>query len=358
MTLRYINDKKNDKIPVYSIDKIIKDYLKEYWNKKKITETLNQSIFSLDFNAIKYNISDPIKYVIENGGKRLRPLFFLTLLKIFGVNSKKYTALAVLLEIIHNGTLIIDDIEDKSDLRRGNPVCHKIYGVDTALNAGNLMYFLPFGILRNSSTNLSDDKLLKIFEVIIEELTALHFGQGIDIYWHKKFPVNLSPEKYFEMCRLKTGSLFRMSSRIACTIAEKRGRMEKAFTRFSEAVGIGFQIIDDVLDLTSDLSKFGKSYGNDIKEGKISLPVIYSLKELPRKNRSKLIEILSLREKNEDDISEARRLITGTSALKKSKKIAEELFNKSWENLKKENYSEENLSDLYKLTGSFINRNY
>jgi octaprenyl-diphosphate synthase len=185
-------------------------------------------------------------------------------------------------EFCHNASLIHDDIEDSSDLRRGKPAVHLIYGIDTAINSGSFFYFLPLSCI--GGWEAPAERKEKVFAVWGEYMRRLHLGQAMDIHWHRNFESLPSLEEYYTMCGLKTGCLARLAavlgvlSAIPGGTAADRARRDKAALALGEAaekLGIGFQILDDVKNLSTGLP--GKKRGDDVVEGKKSLPVLLYL---------------------------------------------------------------------------------
>ena len=177
----------------------------------------------------------------------------------------------------------------------------------------------------------------------------LHYGQALDITWHKgilkKEP---SVEEYLQMTAFKTGTLARMAARLAVALSEKDEEIEAKFGRFAESIGIAFQIQDDLLDLTTtekEREAFGKSYGNDISEGKRSLAVIYSLLYLDKAKRDRLIRILNSHTKETKNIEEAILLIKETGAIELSRETANKLVIESWNEI--DNELKESEAKLY-----------
>lgn len=340
---------------IKKIETEIGRYFPKKWREKDAAYFIGKPRFQIDINALNGNFNEPARDFIFRGGKRWRPVLFLLTLKLFGTKYENYLDIASAIELAHNATLIIDDIEDNASLRRGRPACHKIFGVDTAVNSGVLLHLLPLNILLKSK--LTKQRRAKLYQIYAEEIINVYFGQTIDISWHKKFPKNIGVEKYMEMCRLKTGGLARMALRMACVLSGKNGEVERKFARFGELLGIAFQIKDDVLDLTAD-GGFGKSYGNDIIEGKISLPVVLAIKSLNPAEKKRLIKILGLRAKTEKSISEAIRLIKKSGAIEKSLKYADELAEKSWKSIEK-NIPKGPAKEKFKeITYFSVKRNY
>jgi octaprenyl-diphosphate synthase len=185
--------------------------------------------------------------------------------------------LTPLIEFSHNAALIHDDIEDDSEERRGKPSIHRIYGIDTAINSGSFLYFLALSCIEFHNS----DKKALVYKLWAEYMRGLHLGQGIDISWHRKISFIPTIDEYFVMCGLKTGSLSRMAAEIGAYAAGASAETAKKFGDATENLGIGFQILDDIRNLTTGLP--GKKRGDDIVEGKKSLPILLYLTKYPEK---------------------------------------------------------------------------
>lgn len=185
--------------------------------------------------------------------------------------------LAPLVEFSHNATLIHDDIEDDSEERRGKPAIHKIYGVDTAINSGSFLYFLALSCIESYN---GENKAL-IYRLWAEYMRGLHLGQAIDISWHRKITFVPTIDEYYVMCGLKTGSLARLAAEAGAYSAGASSEAAVKFGNAAEKLGIAFQVLDDVKNLTTGV--LGKLRGDDIVEGKKSLPVLLYLTRYPEK---------------------------------------------------------------------------
>lgn len=300
----------------------------------------SKSRYQLDYEALNYGISKPLWDFLGYGGKRWRPVLFLLISEALGADMKKVSDFLVIPEIAHNGTIVIDDIEDSAELRRGKPALHKVYGEDIAINCGNAMYFLPLQVVEDKKNDIPIDTLFRVYSIYLEEMRNLHYGQALDITWHKgilrKEP---SIEEYLQMTAFKTGTLARMAARLAVALSGKDDIIEEKFGKFAESIGIAFQIQDDLLDIiTTDKEReaFGKSYGNDISEGKRSLAVIYSLLNLKDEKRKKLITILNSHTKDKKKINEAIDLIQESGAIEFSRDTANRIVTESWKEIDKE----------------------
>lgn len=327
---------------------------------KKIEQALNDILPKQwrDSSALSAALCTPIQKFLSTGGKRLRPVFFLRLIQDFGLNPTDFLDLAALIELIHNGTLVIDDIEDQSELRRGQPTMHRLFGLDVAVNAGLAMHLLPIEIITQNDDRLTDSQRVQLMRIMGEELILLYQGQAMDIWWHKHSANPPSTEDYFKMCSLKTGSLMRLSTRFACTITSQPKQTEQALAIFAESAGVAFQIKDDILDLTADQEKFGKQEGNDITEGKMSLPVLIALAELPSEQRAKLKDILSQHTSKANLINEARGLIMQTSAIHTAQAQAQEMVTNALNQIRDVINNQACLTTVQDIANTFLNRDH
>lgn len=340
-----------------NVEKKIEKYFSKQWSQKAAEFWMGRQRFNLDLEAINCNLKEPIRDFILRGGKRWRPVLFLTTLKLFGLDWKKYLDIAFVLELAHNATLIIDDIEDSAKLRRGKLTCHEVFGIDTAVNVGVAAHVLPLVVLQKN-IRLSDAQKLRILKIYNEELVNVYFGQTLDIWWHKN-PKKIKKEEYLEMCRLKTGGLVRMAMRMACALAKKDKKTESAFKNFAELIGIAFQIKDDLLEFTSDEKTFGKSFGNDITEGKMSLPVVLALKKAGKRKGVRLLNILGMHTRNKKIIQEAFAIIKNSGALEDATKYANKLVDDAWYNIEKKLPEKrgKGVGDFKELTYFLVKRN-
>ncbi|MDC7223667.1 MAG: polyprenyl synthetase family protein, partial [Spirochaetales bacterium] len=183
-----------------------------------------------------------------------------------------------LVELPHNGSLIIDDIEDNSVERRGKPAVHLLYGTDISINAGNLMYFNATA-LAGRDCGLEDSLRLRLMDAYCDSLRRLHFGQGLDIQWHNDHGSVPDVPVYLQMCRFKTGALARFAAAAGTMLGGGDDELCARAAESWEKAGVGFQILDDVKNLTT--GNPGKDRGDDIVEGKKSLPVILHYQKSP-----------------------------------------------------------------------------
>jgi len=233
--------------------------------------------------------------------------------------------------MVHN-SIIVDDLEDQSEFRRGKPCLHRIFGVDIAINAGNFLYFLPLLALIKNKDKFKPKVLLKAYETCIQEMTNLHLGQGTDIFWHKGLAKEINEEQYLQMCAFKTGGLSRMAAKLAVVLSEGSDELAEKVGKVAEAIGIAFQIQDDILNLTGEeFAKRKGGFGEDITEGKRSLMVIHTLRKASKKDRKRLIEILNLHTKNQKIRNEAINIIKKYGSIEYAKGKARSLVKEAWQ---------------------------
>jgi octaprenyl-diphosphate synthase len=221
-------------------------------------------------------LAEPCLDLLSRGGKRWRPLLAVLACELAGGVDRAY-ALTPIVEFAHTASLIHDDIEDGAEERRGKPACHLIYGVDTAINAASWLYFQAQSVI--DAYPSSDSVKLELYRTASRELRRLHLGQAMDIKWHRDPSLVPVRSEYEAMVTLKTGTLSRLAGIIGMIAGGADRSVAESFGELSAQVGVGFQILDDVRNLTT--GNPGKKRGDDIVEGKKSLPVIMHLERRP-----------------------------------------------------------------------------
>lgn len=215
-------------------------------------------------------INAPGWELLNRGGKRWRPLVMILSHDLHGGTCTAIDDLTTLVELPHNGSLIVDDIEDRAEERRGGPAIHLVHGIDMAVNTGNFLYFEPTYLLERSG--LDEALQYRMTKFYLRVMRRLHFGQGLDIVWHNDHAYLPARQEYLQMCRFKTGALSRLAAELGAAAAGASEAQIEAVGRLWEDIGVGFQILDDVKNLTT--GNPGKLRGDDIVEGKKSLPAL------------------------------------------------------------------------------------
>ncbi len=322
--------KKNSEL----INKELEKFFPKKLEKKWLEKALGKAEFKLDEKTISKSLAEPIWDFLERGGKRWRPsLMLLSYEALSGKNSKKILPLTVLPELLHNGSIMIDDIEDSSELRRGKKCTHLIFGEDIAINAGNAMYFLPFILLYTNELKLKDKTAKKIYDLCSIEMMKLSTGQGMDILWHRENQDYLTEEHYLQMCAYKTGALARLSAKLGAVLAEAKEKETEKIGKYAESIGIAFQIQDDILNLVGEKFSKGKGIGEDIHEGKKTLILLNTLKKASEEDKKRLKEIIASHPEEQEIINEAIGIMEKYNSIEYAKEKAKNLVRKSWKEL-------------------------
>jgi len=316
-----------------TINEIIGLYLPKKFAKDSVVFSLNPPKYEYNLEALNKTLAEPIWDFINRGGKRWRPSLFLLVIEALGRKPEELQEFAIIPEIIHNGTIMIDDIEDNSEMRRGKPCTHRLYGLDVAINAGNAMYYFPLLTMLKNRHKLGAEKLSRIYSIYTSEMINLSLGQAMDIAWHRDLADadSLTESQYLQMCAYKTGTLARMAARLAAALSDASEDTVERLGRFSEALGVAFQIQDDVLDLTSgEFAEKKGGRGQDITEGKRSLIVIHTLEEARPADKRRLLNILKMHTDDQKLKDEAIRIMKRCGSIAYAEQYAKKLVAESW----------------------------
>lgn len=266
------------------------------------------------------NLWDASRHYILAGGKRLRPFMVFSSYNLLQEDISAIIPIASAVEILHNFTLIHDDIMDQDAMRRNVPTVHTKWGEPIAILAGDLLFALVF-VFVNRSTLPSEMKS-RISAELGQVSVDLCNGQALDMNFEKDSTISISD--YLEMCRLKTGALFKTSMKVGGIAANMNREQSTAVETFGEKLGIGFQIADDILGLLADEKKLGKPVGSDIREGKKTYLLLWALDHLESAEKAQLIGILAKKEKSDSEIEFAKKLIIKSGAVEQAQQQAEE----------------------------------
>ena len=284
-------------------------------------------------------IAAPAWRLLAREGKRWRASLAILLLEAFGVPDDRYEReVALIAEFLHTASLIVDDIEDGSALRRGTPAVHTVFGVDVALNAANAMYFLPLlSIGQNPHLSLAQRE--EIYRTLIAYFVRGHLGQANDIYFSTAMSPErlegwLTPEMAGEILQMYAGktSAWPMGlTEAAAIMAEAPAPLREACVAFSREFGVVFQIMDDVLGMTGMPGRT-KTPGEDIITGKLTYLTHRALMRLEGDARRRLIEILGARLAADDPVAleEAMALVDASGAVESCRAEAWDRFAAAW----------------------------
>ena len=323
-----------------------------------LSEFFGEPTYRYDAEAVQRALADPIWDLLDRGGKRWRAVLFLLFVEAFGEDPEAYLEYACIPEIIHNGTIIVDDVEDGARLRRGEPALHRVYGTDVALNAGNAMYFVPLKIVGRNPGDLDASTRLRVYEMLMEELNRTHLGQGMDIVWHNRRAVETTEAEYLEMCACKTGCLGRIVARLAALVTGNEGD-EPHVARYAESMSVAFQVADDVLDVEHAAEHggdFGKDVGNDVREGKKTLMVIRAVRAADADTVARLEGILAAEENTDEEVREVVEILRSTGAVESARETARELAAEARDHLDRAELDPEGAEQLAEFTRFVVDR--
>jgi geranylgeranyl diphosphate synthase, type I len=264
---------------------------------------------------------------LNRGGKRVRPYLMLTMIEAFNGDYKRGLEIASGVEIFHNFTLIHDDIEDGSELRRGKPCIHISHGIPLAINAGDGMFVHVIKAI--SESKISCQEKQKVLEMLSHGFIQVLNGQGYELGWIHNNEWNLTEEDYFKMAIGKTGELIATSAKVGAFLGGANEDEILEMESFGLEIGLAFQIQDDVLNLIGEEEKYKKEIGGDIREGKRTLIVMHALKNLNEQDKGELVKILSDKENTKEEIDWAINKMKETNSINYAKDYAEELVEKA-----------------------------
>jgi geranylgeranyl pyrophosphate synthase len=313
------------------IDSRLESVIPREITKEWVEKALGKSTYDVDMHTLTESLAVPIWDFLDRGGKRWRPVLMLVVAAAIAGTSEAAEPLIPMIEFVHNGTLIHDDLEDDSDIRRGQPCIHRQYGVDIATNVGSAMYFLPLSILYGSDSPYTDAQKLRIYDLVVQELIRCHCGQGIDIAWHNGSRDRITESEYFQMCAYKTGVLARLAARLGAYVSGASEEQIEGLGCLGETLGVGFQIQDDILNLSGERFAEGKGRGEDIHEGKQTLLVWYAREYGDETDAARLAEILAQHPDDQATIDEAIGIIVRSGAMDYARDKARRMVREAWD---------------------------
>jgi geranylgeranyl pyrophosphate synthase/predicted secreted hydrolase len=277
----------------------------------------------------------PIREIVDRGGKGWRSYAAITCCDIVGGDSRKFVQWIALPELMHVGSLIVDDVEDKSTTRRGGPTAHMVYGEAQAINSGTAAYFVGIHLL--NSDLVSDAEQIRIYELYFEALRAGHAGQAIDIDgFENMMPAvvesgdsALLEERVMAVHRLKTAAPAGCLARMGAIAGGGSELQIEGLGLFFEDLGLAFQIIDDVLNLRGFKGDL-KSKAEDIVQGKITLPVAKAMSRLPKKDRQWVWENLKQKPSDERQVAQIVAKLEECGAIEACADQARALVEQGW----------------------------
>lgn len=307
----------------------------ELWDK--ISEVYTDFDSSLDYIDREIETSIPAgspldlyqasRHLIKRGGKRIRPVLNLLAYRSVspGGNVEEISPIAVAVELIHTATIVHDDIIDKSTKRRSGPTVNAKWGDEVAILAGDLLFSRAFGMIGSHRNR-------EVSEVFSQACTRLAEGEVLEAMHTRNY--DMSEEVYLEVIERKTASLFEAAARSGALVGGGSGEEVEALARYGYYLGIGFQMTDDLLDVTSVEKTLGKPVGSDIAQGKSTFVILHALRNCSPGEERKLKELLARSEKNKDEVEEVKSIVDSCGSVKYSRKRTEYFMGKAKKELR------------------------
>lgn len=237
----------------------------------RLRALVNEALPALVSPKEPASLYEPVRYVLEGEGKRLRPVLLLLAAEVFGVEAERALPAALAVEVFHNFTLVHDDIVDHADARRGRPTVHVVWNADTAILCGDYLMGLSYELLARTET----PRLPQLMQVFSEMMTRLCEGQSLDKDFETREAVSVAD--YLHMIDSKTGALLRAVLELGGVVGGADDGQRAALRAIGEETGRAFQIQDDLLDLVAEDDRWGKTIGGDLMEGKKTLLLLEAL---------------------------------------------------------------------------------
>ncbi|MDX1696150.1 MAG: octaprenyl diphosphate synthase [Ketobacteraceae bacterium] len=258
------------------------------------------------------------RYIINSGGKRLRPLVCLLAARAAGYQGKAHVDVAAVVEFLHTATLLHDDVVDESNLRRGKATVNAVWGNAPSVLVGDFLISRSFQMVVRVGN-------LKVLNIIADATNLIAEGEVLQLI-NCRDP-ETTEARYFEVIRYKTAKMFEASAHAGAVLAEPGEAIETSFARYADHLGIAFQLIDDLLDYTGDAAAMGKNVGDDLAEGKPTLPLIYTINH-GNPAQQDLIQT-AIRNGGLDHIDEITAAVQSCGALDYTRRCADEHADKA-----------------------------
>ena len=277
-------------------------------------ETVNELIAS-DMDAVNLLIQKRLysdvalvnqvsSYIINSGGKRLRPMLVLLSARAFGYSGDQHFNLAAIVEFIHTATLLHDDVVDASDRRRGQGTANAIWGNEAAVLVGDFLYSRAFQMMVDSGR-------MRIMEILADATNTIAEGEVLQLL--NCHDPETTEQNYLDVIHCKTAKLFEAATQLGAVLCDAKAEQEKAMAKFGMHLGTAFQLVDDVLDYSASPDKMGKNVGDDLAEGKPTLPLIRAMLQ-GTPEQSELIRH-AIEAGGRDNIDTVTQIIKSTDAI-------------------------------------------
>ncbi|WP_221075927.1 octaprenyl diphosphate synthase [Agarivorans aestuarii] len=284
---------------------------------KKLSDQDMSAVNELIFKELESDVAliNQISfYIVNSGGKRIRPLLTVLAARALGYSQDQHIKLAAIIEFIHTSTLLHDDVVDESELRRGKDTANARFGNAASVLVGDFLYSRSFQLM----TQLQN---LKVMDILADATNVIAEGEVLQLI-NCNDP-GTDEARYFEVIYCKTAKLFEAATRLAAVIGEQNAEVELAMQNYGKYLGTAFQIMDDVLDYVADQAEMGKNVGDDLAEGKPTLPLIYAMEQAEPSDKTLISEAIK-QGGSRDQLDAILAILDKTKALEYCRKRAAE----------------------------------
>lgn len=285
-------------------------FLQQYNNYKSLVE---KRLSLLTKNKKPFSVYEPIRYIVAAGGKRVRAVLVLLSCEAVGGRASKALDAAAAIEVLHNFTLVHDDVMDHAAMRRGVPTIHKRWDENVAILAGDELVALAYRLLLKTKT----PNLQKVLDVFTTAFVEVCEGQGFDKEFESRTNVRL--QEYLQMIEKKTASMISAATEIGGLIGEGSKREVSALEKFGEELGMAFQIQDDLLDIIGDEQEFGKAIGGDVYEGKKTYLLLKALERANGADKKLLQSVMPSNGITRKTVERVRKIYQKTGVLDRAR---------------------------------------
>ena len=298
------------------------------------------------------NLYIPIKYALDMGGKRLRPVMLLLAHELFSKKLENAIPAAIAIEIFHNFTLLHDDIMDKANMRRNQPSVHQKFNENTAILSGDVMSFISFQYILKCKSNLLVD-VLQLFSKTAVEVCE---GQQFDMDFEDR--IDVKEGEYLRMIQLKTAVLLGCSLKAGALLANIKGLRADELYNFGVNLGMAFQLQDDLLDTFGDAQTFGKKIGGDIVANKKTFLAIKAMELADKNQKKELLTWMWQKEfKDKEKIKSVTTIYNALNIKEITQQKIDSYFDAASDNIKRLRLSREQKNQLKSLSKLLLNRN-
>lgn len=316
---------------------------------KNLTITEAKAVDQLIINELSSDvilINQVGHYIIGNGGKRLRPMLLLLAAKALGGANNNHLVLAAVIEFIHTATLLHDDVVDDSDRRRGKESANAVWGNAASVLVGDYLYSSAFEMMVRTGN-------MRVMEILSKTTTAIAEGEVLQLL-NCNNP-ETTEEKYLEVIARKTAILFSAATRLGAVLSSASPEVEEGLAKYGQHLGIAFQLIDDALDYKANQEELGKNLGDDLAEGKPTLPLIYAIQH--SNDAEAGIVINAVKNGDRDAFNEVYAVVQSTKAIDYTERRADEEAQKAIDalNVLPDSEYKDALTQLAKFS---VQRNY